>query len=949
MTAQLVRAVVAAAVARGWLTPEIAWDLACRCFTSGARSVHELLDGALPAERIDELLVELSPSVADDTAAQAMRARDTLAAPVAPSAGLPAVLAEHGAEHGDAPGPQPGGKSGGHAGGPLGGAPRPVADGRYAIAEELGVGGLGRVVRATDRTVGRVVALKTLKEGVGMAPDVVDRFMAEACVTARLEHPNIVPVYEIGAFKNGQPYYTMRVVKQRNLQDVLGSKSLRAEWPLVRLVGAFVQISRALAYAHRLDVLHRDIKPENILLGDFGEVYLADWGNAKAMSGSPIASATAHRPPTLPPNFNAFSDARRTPADDQSGLSGTPGYIAPEQIRGDRARTDHRADIFALGVVLYEILTGQHPFDAPTVLGVILATQTRIPKPPRSLSPTCPLVLEDLCLAMLAKDPHSRPESADRVALEAEAFLEGAQERERRHEEARRLCELAQLPVERSAALGEERERLLAQARELLRGVKGHEPVERKRAGWLLEDRAAMVEREQAISAAEAIDLFTKALAYDPVSIEARACLSDLYWTRAREAEAERRPALRVYYEALVSEFDVGRYSALLRADAMISIDTSPPGAAVAVHLYVQKDRVLVPAEPRLIGRTPIVEARLPPGSYLLVLKRNGYRDVRYPVLLARGGHHVAKVNLYTDAEVGEEFVYVPAGSYISGGDPLAPSALPLSEPELDDFAIARFPVTFREYCAFLDALDRIDPALAERRAPHDLRGAEGAVVQRGPSGLWEPSESLIEGEARRLFPPEEGHLWNVPVILVDWFDAVAFCRWRCELDAAAAREIGRDGAPSAPPLSPLRLPSEAEWEKAARGTDGRVHPWGDHFDPTFCLMQGSRPFLAQAEPVGTFPIDCSPYGARDMAGGMREWMGDIHGERTGLELAAEPEPPPSTERSSSPERVIRSGNWVSMAEYCRAASRSRFFALMRGAGVGFRLARSLHRARREA
>ncbi len=793
-----------------------------------------------------------------------------------------------------------------------------------------------------------------------MAPDVVDRFMAEACVTARLEHPNIVPVYEIGSFRNGQPYYTMRVVKQRNLQDVLGSKTLRAEWPLVRLVGAFVQISRALAYAHRLGVLHRDIKPENILLGDFGEVYLADWGNAKAMKDSPIATPTSRRPSSVPPGVQVFPDSRRTTLSEPSGLSGTPGYIAPEQIRGDRARTDRRADIFALGVVLYEILTGQHPFDAPTVLGVILATQTRVPKPPRSVSPTCPLVLEDLCLAMLAKDPHNRPESADRVALEAEAFLEGAQERERRHEEARRLCELAQLPVERSQALGEERARLLIEARELLRGVKGHEPVERKRAGWELEDRAAMVEREQAISAAEAIDLFTKALAYDPVSIEARACLSDLYWTRAREAEAERRPALRVYYEALVSEFDVGRYSALLRADAMISIDTSPPGAAVAVHLYVQKDRVLVPAEPRLIGRTPIVEARLPPGSYLLVLKRNGYRDVRYPVLLARGGHHVAKVNLYTDAEIGEEFVYVPAGSFISGGDPLAPSALPLSEPELDDFAIARFPVTFREYCALLDALDRVDPAMAERRAPHDLRGAEGAVVQRGPSGLWEPCDSLIEGEASRMFPADGGHLWNVPVVLVDWFDGpVAFCRWRergrrggggQQSRAPSTMGLRQAGQLCPPgPLAPMRLPTEVEWEKAARGAGQAASTPGAITSTRRSAPDAGLAAVPGAGRAGAAP---SPRTARPTA--PATWparharVDGRHPRRAqpAQELMSETEPAPSKERSASPERMIRSGNWVSMAEYCRSASRSRFFGLMRGAGVGFRLARSLHRTR---
>src|SRR5262249_19489273 len=162
--------------------------------------------------------------------------------------------------------------------------------------------------------------------------------------------------------------------------------------------------------------------------------------------------------------------------------------------------------------------------------------------------------------------------------------------------------------------------------------------------------------------------------------------------------------------------------------------------------------------------------------------------------------------------------------------------------------------------------------------------------------------------------PLEEGHLWRVPVMFVDWFDAAAYCRWRSEQGGAL-----------------VRLPTELEWEKAARGVDGRVHPWGDHFDPTFCLMQASRPFLAQAEPVGTLPADCSPYGAHDMAGGIREWMGDVHGERTWEELSAEPEPSPTTARGVSTERVLRSGNWMASAELCRSAARSRVYALTRG------------------
>src|SRR6185503_16701393 len=600
----------------------------------------------------------------------------------------------------------------------------------------------------------------------------------------------------------------------------------------------------------------------NILLGDFGEVYLADWGNAKAMSS--LGDAPVQ-----------ITDAPREGEHEPSGLSGTPGYIAPEQIKGDRAQIDHRSDIFALGVVLYEILTGEHPFDAPTVLGVILATQTRTPKPPRALVPNCPLLLEDLCLAMLAKDPANRPESADRVAAVAEALLEGAKERARRREEARRLCELAKLPVQRGRALGREREQLVAEARRMLQDIKGHEPIDRKRPGWVLEDRAIAVEREQASAMAEAIDLYTKALAYDPELVDARAGLADLYWARAIEAEQERRPALRVYYEALVSEYDVGRYAALLKADAALSIDSSVPGAVVMAYRYIEKDRVLVATDQRYLGRTPLREVRLAPGSYLIVVRHPRYRDVRYPVLLSRGQHHRAEVNLYTDAEIGEDFIYIPGGTFMAGGDPHAPESLPRGEHDVADFAISRFPVTFREYCAFLDDLQERDPSLALRRAPHDLRGAEGYSVRRDEGGRWEPLDVIIEGEARQMFPIEEGHLWNVPVTLVNWFDAVAYCRWRSEVGG-----------------TPIRLATEIEWEKAARGTDGRLYPWGDHFDPTFCLMRSSRAFIPQCEPVGTFPTDSSPYEVRDMGGGMREWAADVYGERTWAEVIAEPEPP---------------------------------------------------------
>jgi serine/threonine-protein kinase len=162
-------------------------------------------------------------------------------------------------------------------------------------------------------------------------------------------------------------------------------------------------------------------------------------------------------------------------------------------------------------------------------------------------------------------------------------------------------------------------------------------------------------------------------------------------------------------------------------------------------------------------------------------------------------------------------------------------------------------------------------------------------------------------------------------VHLIDWFDALAFCRWKSKREGAI-----------------VRLPREIEWEKAARGVDGRFYPWGDRFDPTFCLMRESRPFAQQPEPVGTFPTDESPYGVRDMAGGMREWVADIHGEKTADELEAEPEPGSEAARDSSTWRQVRSGNWNADHKWARSASRGGLYALQRGTGLSFRCAKTL-------
>jgi serine/threonine-protein kinase len=863
-----VRQLALDAVERGWLDGRQLWDVSARWFRShGAATPEELFHGILAREKVDALLGDSHEAV-------------TVAAPASSAGRLPVSVSF---------------------------APDATSGPRYVLRDHLGSGGVGDVVSAMDRETRRLVALKTLQSPYAQDAIVAARFVEEARITAQLEHPGIVPVYDLGVAPDGQPFYTMRIVKQRSLRDVL-EKTGRDRWPLGRLIGVLLQVTRALAYAHSRRVVHRDLKPENVLIGDFGEVYLADWGLARVGDDSSIELHAAGSAP--PPNV---TDA-----------GGTPGYMAPEILRGDWELVNHRADLFALGVTLYEVLAGQRPFEAETLAGVYTATFEREPARPTQLKPACPLLLEDLCLELLAKDPAARPKDAEQVAERIEAFLEGAKERERRIEEARRLCVQAEVPVEKYDKLERERERLVAQARELAKGVRPWEPVERKRPAWQLEDLADKAEREAASALAQAIDLYTKAIGYDATCADAHDGLARLYMAQAKRAEAERRSPGQVYYEALVTEHDRGDLVAVLRAKARLSLDSIPRGAHVIVQRYFERDRVLVPGEEQYLGVTPVPEAQVEPGSYLVTLKRAGFRDVRYPVLLPRGVHHTGRVPFYTDDELGEDFVYVPNGSFIVGGDPEAYDALPRQEAFLDGFAVARFPVTMREYCLFLDALTA-EGGEVERRVPSTPHGGVGTIVVRQESGRFAPSPDVIEGEARRLFPAEAGHFWRLPVFLIDWFDAVAYCKWR-----------------SANTNESVRLPRELEWAKAARGVDGRFYPWGDRFDAAFCKVRDSRPFLNQPEPVGTFPVDESPYGVRDMAGNFRDWIGDFAGGPSWLELSSELEPTPQSERGDGPFRCVQGGLWNGDGKWARCASRSRVSALIRGTGASFRLAKDL-------
>jgi serine/threonine-protein kinase len=258
-------------------------------------------------------------------------------------------------------------------------------------------------------------------------------------------------------------------------------------------------------------------------------------------------------------------------------------------------------------------------------------------------------------------------------------------------------------------------------------------------------------------------------------------------------------------------------------------------------------------------------------------------------------------VRLFPDRQIGEDFVHVPAGSFACGGDEEVRGwSLPAAEVELEDFFIGKSPVTVREYLDFLEELSRKDPEEALRRSPR--RSPDGGLYFRqGADGRL----ALPEGPGRLRWRSE------FPVVSISWHDALAYCAYRSKVD-------GRE----------YDLPSELEWEKAARGVDGRWYPWGNRFDPSLCNVSGALAGEASAQPIDSFPSDESVYGVRGLAGNTRDWTSTAFG---------------SNLDGGRDMRVVRGGAYNLPAVTTRAANRfwlSPSFVL---SYVGFRI---VHRPR---
>ncbi|MBK9386061.1 MAG: SUMF1/EgtB/PvdO family nonheme iron enzyme [Planctomycetes bacterium] len=825
----------------------------------------------------------------------------------------------------------------------------PLVLDRYELCEELGRGGMGAVIRVEDLDLGRSLAMKVIlgdphsTSVVSPDSEIFQRFLQEAKIVGQLDHPGVVPIHELGIDANNRPYFTMKLVRGRTAGLIFDLCRARTDgWTLTRGLEVILKMCDALSFAHEKGVLHRDIKPHNVMVGTFGEVYVMDWGIAKVLgvhrppNPDSLANGTvSHNPAPLRPDVQLLAGQPPSPISAlpsptlDGAVLGTPSYMSPEQATGRSAAIGPPSDIYAVGAVLYRLLTGRDPYVDPgsdsSPEAVLAAVRQRAPLPIPAIDPSIPAELVAICDRAMARNPDRRYASMHAFADDIRAYLE------QRVVQAYRTGAYAELRSwvrrHRSMALA-----LCAVALSVL-------------AGTVVSLYYAAEAEERGLAAQ------TSALEAKNNEAEAKSALADFHRMadiqRLRDLELAARDELWPAHPSKIANFEEW----LLHADQLIGRLELHRKTLIALEETIAGSEVQVPAEitwqrdilKTLVGDLDIFRTRGSNSTYWSVRRRvdlaraleeksissrkekwdeairsisdpqecplyQGLRIVPQIGLVPLGRNRTTGLwefwhvqsgsrprwrerdgNAAMDMDTGMVLVLLPGGSFWMGAqgrnqrDPnYDPNALPNEEPiisvALEAFFISRFEMTNSQWLRW---------------------------TGQNPSG------------------PHAAEVTH-PVCQVSWDD----CRQVC-------MEMG------------LELPTEAQWEYACRAGTSTPY-WSGSGKPALALKgvaniadesiqaaftqfneryartlvpsdyeRGLNDGHVAAAPVGS--LRGNPWGLCDVHGNVGEWCRDVYcpyivspqrgdGQRVTDEM---------------PERVVRGGSWYSAALHVRTAQRS--------------------------
>jgi len=549
-------------------------------------------------------------------------------------------------------------------------------------------------------------------------------------------------------------------------------------------------------------------------------------------------------------------------------LDGSPTHAAPEQLQGASATA--ASDVYTLGILAWELCL-LRPL-RPQIAGEGLASfVTRWKEKSLDLVPLVGIESQAICSLLeqaLAPSPNTRPSASD-LHSELAELLNGESARARRSDEARSHRQASKGAVIQLIAL---REKLQAEEQQLAvlhaEAIEDHSAAHRKKR-WAAQDRVEQLRANENRVWFEALECAHRASALTP---DLDDTLTKTLWTT---------PPVMIAPKNRADELGPDHMTATLSVAIRPGDETED--ARVVIHRLRERRRRLE-AEPLEEWGLPLEDFQLAPGRYLLTAVARGCTPSRLSLKIGPREYRSETIRLLKASQIGDGWRFIPGGVYVLGGDEGAPASNTLVEPYLHDLFMQTLPITCGEWLEFLNALALPE---AKRHRPGDpgWRAIGGAWTWRHDGKEW-------------VLP--QGWKSNWPVTAISKDDASAYARWRSE----------REGRP-------CRLPTEEEWEKAARGGDGRTWPWGDRFDASFAHSASSAAGRSTPHKVGAFTGDSSVYGVQDLAGNVREWTSST--QRGGLS-------------------VVKGAAWIDTRECARGAARSFRPAGYRSGLIGFRL-----------